>query len=209
MSNENLDRVDADLAMMKQMCVEPAIPSEDIGLGLVLAGLFTVLVIAAWFLPVLWVKLALTMSLALVAAVYIPRKWRTLESDAPRRRLEIKELIIWGVAAIGLAGYFLFRRFAFPANANHAEEIWRQDAGTVLFFVGLAVVANGLVHPTRRSAIVPGVIAMIGGLLCQLTTSTAAAHSVAFGAAAVYCLANSAGLAWLTRSKERSEHGSH
>ena len=57
MVDRELDRVRADLAIMKDVCAEPAIPQEEIAISLILAVFGAALAAASWLVPVFWTRL--------------------------------------------------------------------------------------------------------------------------------------------------------
>ena len=205
MSRDDLDRVRADLGTMKALCLQPAIPREDILASFVVAIAFAALAVAVWFIPMFWIKLCVVSAAAIGAAAYVPWKRRILRSDAPRRHMEIKELAIWGVAAVGGIAYVLFHRFVMPGGSGYAEDLWQSDVATIQFFLGLGGLVSGLAHRARRTSILPGIILITSGLLLQLATSIAATLMILSAGGSLACLAYAAGLAWLIRH-QRSEN---
>jgi hypothetical protein len=195
MSEADFDRVRADLAIIKQACTEPAIPSEEIGAGLVVAVLGTILAIAPWVVPPLWVKVGGLVCVTVCLAIYVPWKRRIMKRDAPRRALEAKEILIWTVASIGLVAYMIVSALAFPRSRGYADACF--------FAVGLGCLANGLVHPTRRHAIAIGLCVMIGAVLLPFATGFAASTSIGGVCTALVGLSSAATLAWLTRRERR------
>ena len=162
MSQADLDRVRADLAILKEACVEPALPSEDIGIGLVLGLFGLAIAISAGSAPRHWIVLGSAGSLAVASAVYIPWKMRIVRSDAPRRRMEIQETRIWTVVCITIVAYMVFQRFALTPVRAYGDACF--------FAVGLGVVANGADSSTRRYHLAVGIPAMIAALLLALHT---------------------------------------
>ena len=71
MAHTDLERVETDLAAMKAVCVEPAIPTEEIVPNLILAGVGVLLVAETFLLPRLGSRATVIMALVLGAAAYI------------------------------------------------------------------------------------------------------------------------------------------
>jgi len=196
MSQADLNRVRADLAVLKQACTEPAIPSEEIGVGLVLALFGSLLAAAAWVAPPVWVRIGGHVGITALLTIYIPWKRRILQRDARRRDLEAKEILIWTVVVIGLIGYIVTSALAFPRGRGYADACF--------FAAGLGCLANGLVHPSRRHAIAIGICVMITALVLPFAHGFAVSTSILGGCAAFVGLSSAATLSWLTRQERRN-----
>lgn len=196
MSEADLNRVRADLAILKQACAEPAIPSEEIGVGLVLALFGSLLAPAAWVAPPVWVRTGAAVGITVLLALYIPWKRRILQRDARRRGLEAKEILIWTVVVIGLIGYIVTSALAFPRGRGYVDACF--------FAAGLGCLANGLVHSTRRHAIAVGICVMIAALVLPFAHGFAVSTSILGGCAALVGLSSAATLFWLTRQERRN-----
>jgi hypothetical protein len=204
MSADELDRVRADLATMKSVCMEPAVPLEDTWPSLIAAAFGATIAVAPWFVPMVWVRIGVLAVVIVGLAIYVPWKKRVLHRDSARRQLETRELKIWAVAILGLVSYVLWLRIVKAPSS----EVFGMSASAVLFFVGLGSLANGLVHPTRHYYVVGAFILMFGGMLGQFAGTTNGSLSLLGGTAALACLANSLMLLWIAR-KEPVTHVGH
>src|SRR5690242_16065013 len=101
--SDDLDRVRADLAAMKSVCVEPALPTEEVLVDLTVGFCGLLLAAVPWFVPVAWFKTGALVATIIGAAVYVPWKRRILKRDAARRQLETRE---WKISVIALLGFF-------------------------------------------------------------------------------------------------------
>jgi hypothetical protein len=200
MSDAELDRVRADLAIMKSACVEPAIPAEEFRVGLIIGCFGVMIAVAPWVVPINWVRWGAAVVVLIGAAIYIPWKRRIIKNDAPRRRMEVQEIRIWTIVCIGLVAYLLLHRFGLPPVRGYSNACF--------FAVGLGLVANGLIHPTRRPSIVAGIPVMIAGVLLSLSRRVEVSLSISGACLAVVGFGCSATLAWLTR-RERRQHVGH
>jgi len=72
MSDAELDRVRADLAIMKSACVEPAIPAEEFRVGLIIGCFGVMIAVAPWVVPINWVRWGAAVVVLIGAAIYIP-----------------------------------------------------------------------------------------------------------------------------------------
>lgn len=204
MRSGDLERVQADLDVVKRSCVEPAVPREDVGSLVALAGLGVTLAIAPWVVPMGWVKLGALIYVAVWCAVYMPRKLRLL--TRPERALEAKEYWVWGAAGVFLVAYVLYSRLAIPRWAPVEAQSWQRDAGTVFFFLGTALLAGALVHPTRRPMLAIGAAMIAAGVWMPFAASISIGYAIMGTALAVGCLGTAAGYEYLAR-QQRREHG--
>jgi hypothetical protein len=202
--SDELDRVRADLATMKSVCVEPAVPVEDIAPGLIAAAMGMAIAVMPWFVPMIWVRVGVLMATVVGLAIYIPWKKGVLRRDPVRRQLESREIRIWVIVAFWMIVYGLWLRVVKAPNL----ESFGMSATAVLFFVGLGSLANGLIHPIRRYYIVGAIILMLGGMLGQIANTNMTSLSVMGTTMALACLANSLMLMWISR-KEHIAHVGH
>jgi hypothetical protein len=207
MSDQDLDRVRADLAIMKNVCSEPAIPREEIGVSLIIAAFGAVLAVASWLVPVFWTRLAVALFGIVGTAIYLRWKLRIIKRDGPRRRMDAKELAAWTILGVGVAVYLLFRRFVFEPGEFTAERA-RQDAGAMLCFIGVAFLAVSTIHRTRRFYIPSAVAFIIGGIGFPFASNTAETLTIFGGTLFAGCLGAAIWMSALVR-QERREHAGH
>lgn len=203
----DLERVRSDLAIVKGLCAEPAVPREDIVAFLALAAGGAALAVAPWLVPLAWVKLGTVLAVALGAAVYLPGKIRLLKQQLPERAMEIKEYGIWSVAAIGMIGYVLYCRFVLEGGATFAEGSWGLEAGGLFVFLGLGLLAQGLMHRTRRPNLAMAAACVAVGLLLPFAPDVRTFLTFIGAAVTLGSLGTAAGMAWLVRSQRRSHAG--
>lgn len=209
MRDDDLERVRADLAVVKGFCVEPAVPREEVGSYLAAAAVGVALAVTPWLMPIAWVKLGMTLATAICVAVYLPRKMRLLKwkQPLPERAMEVKEFWIWGVAGVALVSYVIYCRFMVPGGAAFDRQLFVQrDAAALFIFLGIGFVGNAMVHRTRRPLLVIAVCLMAAGVLIPFTTSVAAMFAVLGGALALGCSGTAAGFEHLAR-RQRREYG--
>lgn len=208
MHDDDLQRVRADLAVVKGLCAEPAVPREDVGWYLAMAVLGVVLVIAPWLVPLAWIKAGVLLFFAVWAVVFVPRKYRLLKQRQPERAMETKEYLVWSVAAVALVAFVLYSRFILRTDAAYAGELLRREMGAVFVFLGVGLAAGGLVHRTRRPQLALGASMGAAGLLIPFTSGAAQFLALLGSAMAVGCLAAAIGFENLAR-RQRSEHDGH
>ena len=208
MQDDDLERVRADLAVVKGYCVEPAVPREEVGWYLATAAVGVALAVTPWLMPIAWVKLGMTLAAAICLAVYLPRKMRLLKlkQPLPERAMEVKEFWVWGVAGVALVSYVLYCRFMVPGGAAFDKQLLLRDAGAMFIFLGIGFVGNAMVHRTRRPLLAIAVCLMAAGVLIPFTTSVAAMFAVLGGTLALGCLGTAAGFEYLAR-RQRREYG--
>ena len=73
MHDDDLERVRADLAVVKGFCVEPAVPREEVGWYLATAAAGVALAVTPWLMPIAWVKLGTTLTAAMWAKPTVRR----------------------------------------------------------------------------------------------------------------------------------------
>ena len=202
MAQSDLERVEADLAAMKAVCVEPAIPTEEIVPNLVIAACGAALLVAGLVLPTSWLGWIVPISALLGAAVYIPWKRRVLRQDAPRRRLEIKENWLQFVGAVLTVGYVVWFRLA----ASGTQESMRSMTAGIFFLLGATITAYIAVEPRRRNYLGTGIALAVAGMIFPFAKEPATFCAVVFGMMVVVGLSNAAGLWWAAR-RERVEYG--
>jgi len=200
MSDADLDRVRADLAILKGVYAEPAIPAEEVRVGLLLACFGVAMAAAAWVVPTNWVAWGSAACFTIGTALYIPWKRRIIKNDAPHRRMEVQEIRIWTIVIFGLVAYLLLHRFGLPPVRGYSNACF--------FAVGLGCLANGLVHPTRRAYIAQGIPAMVAAVLLSLSHRVEVNLSIMGGCLALGGFGYSAILARMMR-RERSPHAGH
>ncbi len=202
--NHDLERVAADLIVMKNACATQAVPHEEIGVSLVAAGALAALAVADALLPTFWLKAGVVTVAAVGTAIYAPWKWRILRADRLRRRFEAREIAAWMVALAGLLVWFLCRRLFWSGD----ESIRLQDSGTLFFWIGLGFVISSVVRPARWHSLAARAILMTAGALVALAATPRTVIPIYATAGALAALVNAAGLAHLER-RERQTHGSH
>lgn len=205
MSQGDVERVRADLAVMQGVCTEPSLPREDVVVGLVVAAFGLAIAGTAFFVPTWSIKLLFAVFGVVGLGVYVPWKRRLLVQKGATRLLERRELAISMIVMLPLVAFFLFHRFVIPGPNGYGLDQWRYDAAAAMFFVGVGVLANALVHPSRRPYLAWAAALAIGGLLYPLTTTTAAGYALVGAVFAVGGLGGSAWLAYLIRR----QHGHH
>jgi hypothetical protein len=207
MSDHELDRVQADLAIMKNVCSEPAIPREEIGVSLILAAFGAALAVASWLVPVFWTRLGVALFGIIGTAVYLRWKLRIIKRDGPRRRMDAKELVAWTILGVGVAAYVLFRRFV-SEPGEFTPERARQELGAMLCFIGVAFLAVSTIHRTRRFYIPSALAFIIGGIAFPFASNTAETLTILGGSTFAGCLGAAIWMSALVR-QERREHVGH
>jgi hypothetical protein len=202
MAHTDLDRVQTDLAAMKAVCVEPAIPAEDIVPNLILAAFGVLLMAGIYWLPLVWVSRAVKVFGLLVVAVYIPWKRRILRSDYPRRWLEAKELRASVVGGAAILAYVLWFRF----SVNDSRVAPTSMLGAIVCLLGITCVVYYLFQPNRRYYLGTGIAVLIGGLLIHLASEPASIYAIGSGILIAVGLSNAILLWWAAR-RQRSEQG--
>jgi hypothetical protein len=207
MSDYELDRVRADLAIMKDVCSEPAVPREEIAVSLIVACSGAALAAASWLFPVFWTRLGVAMFGIVGTAIYLRWKLRIIKRDGPRRRWDAKELVAWTILGVGLATYLLFKRFLFSPG-EFTEQEARQNIGGMICFIGVAFLAASTMHRTRRYYVPAAMAFMIGGVLFPFASNTAESLTIFGGMLFVGCLGSAIWMSALVR-QERREHVSY
>ncbi len=201
MAQTDLERVQTDLAAMKAVCVEPAIPTEEIVPNLILAGVGALLVVEALFLPQSWIAPTVITALVIGAAAYIPLKRRAFRGDFPRRRLEIKEA--WGqlIGAIAIVSYVVWFRFAVSGSGESLQLMFPG----IFFLLGATIAAYCIVEPRRRYYLGSGIAAMAASLLLHFAAGPTSFSAILFFTWVAAGLSNAICLWWAAR-KQRSEY---
>jgi hypothetical protein len=208
MSSDELERVRADLAVMKGVCSEPALPREEIAVSLIVGVCGLLLAAGAWLVPLVWLQWTTLVIGVGGLAIYVPWKWRIIRREGSSRRWDVKEFVAWGIAVLGVNGFLLLRPFVFHPEGGYTPALGREDGAAAFFFIGLGILAGGMLHATRRPMIATGLVFMAGGIVYPFATTAAEGFTLVGMMMAVGCLSYAAWMALLARG-ERREHVGH
>ena len=192
MGEYDLERVSDELAIIKGALAQPVVPREEIGVSLVVAAACLALAAAVWLVSDFWLKLGVVAVGAAGIVAYFPWKLRILRRELPRRRIEAREFLAWGIAMAGMVAYLIVQRFGI---GDYTPEAWRRNLGAMIFFVGLGLAASGVLQPSRRYMMVAAAPLVVGGILTEFVSTRDAAISIVGVSAGLGCLLNAAGLA--------------
>jgi hypothetical protein len=202
MAQDDFDRVQTDLAAMKAVCVEPAIPTEEIVPNLILAGVGAVLMVGTFFLPQSWITASVLVAVVLGTVAYIPLKRRVFRSDYPRRRLEIKEAWVSAIGGVATVAYVIWFRFAVSGSRESLQLMFPG----LLFVIGVTIVAYCIVGSRRMYYLGTGIAATVGALVLHFAAGPRSFHTILFGTLVAVGLSNAILLWWAAR-RQRSEQG--